>query len=165
MQGNILKSKFTWIITAVVILGIALILLLRSFDSIKPKTASDVRSFLVSSGYCESSEVTLKNMYGVHSLGTVSNNQNITMIIFYECDNGEKDVKDLFDIFYTSLQDPDIFTSEKRGSNYIINEIDRPDKNYMMIVRAGNTLLNVSGPRQGKEEVKKLVSELGYYKE
>ena len=166
MQGNILKSKFTWIISAVVILVTALILLIRSFDSIKPKTTDDVRSFLVSSGYCESSEVQQGNGAGMHTLaGSSKNNPNIDMIVFYRYDKGEKSAKDTFELCYDSFHDLSIITSEKRGSNYTISEVDRADKNYMLVVRADNTMLDISGPRQGKEDVKKLAKELGYYKE
>ena len=35
----------------------------------------------------------------------------------------------------------------------------------MLVVIADNTMLDISGPRQGKEDVKKLAKELGYYKE
>ncbi|WP_044975588.1 hypothetical protein [Ruminococcus sp. HUN007] len=166
MQGNILKSKFTWIITTAVILGVALILLLRSFNSIKLKTTDDVRAFLVSSGYCESSEVQQGNGAGMHTLaGSSKNNSNIDMIVFYRYDKGEKSAKDTFELCYDSFHDPSIITSEKHGANYTISEVDRADKNYMLIVKADNTMISVSGPRQGKEDVKKLVSELGYYKE
>ena len=166
MQGNILKSKFTWIITAVVILATALILLIRSFDSIKPKTTDDVRAFLVSSGYCESSEVQQANGESVHTLvGTSKNNQSIDMIVFYRYDKGDKAAKDTIELYYNAAHDPTIITSEKRGANYTISEVDRADKNYVLLVRAGNTMLEVSGPRQGKEDVKKLAKELGYYKE
>ena len=90
MKERILRSKFTWIITAIVILVTAGILVLRSFDSIKPKTTSEVKSFLVDSGYCDSSEIQGANGAGMHTLAGTAFDRNINMIVFYQYDKGEK---------------------------------------------------------------------------
>ena len=165
MKERILRSKFTWIITAIVILVTAGILVLRSFDSIKPKTTSEVKSFLVDSGYCDSSEIQGANGAGMHTLAGTAFDRNINMIVFYQYDKGEKGARETLDLCYNSFCDSELITSERKGANYVISEIDRSDKNYVLTVKADNTMLNISGPYVGKDAVRKLASELGYFKE
>ena len=138
-----------------VLIVFVMILSCGCFGRLKARNLTEVKAAVTKAGY--------KQEYMSEYQGTTSTMGcmlNRGWIVYF-FDYG-KDKKD-FERFLSMMDLNDIFDT-KHGPNYTIYE-GANNTNYWIYVRVDNTLLQVSGPKRDKEDIKAFVTELGYYKE
>ena len=163
IKERFLKSKLFWIIVSSMMLLLAAILLILSFNRLKPHTSSDVVSSVIDWDYCQSSDINRRYIEGLDLIiGTLNDDWEL---MFYEYVGGERKVaKKLIEA--AAEDDAYIWgeTTEKNGFNYNITET-YSTYDYMLSSRVANTLLYIGGPKEDEDDIKELAIKLGYYKE
>lgn len=153
MDSN--KKKILIISTVAVV---ALILVFVCFSGrMKPHTVESMKECLISMDYYSDNMVGY-SLAGISDMGGLM--KNGWTIFFYDYGKHSRDLDEMITLLEPEL---DSYT-ETKGSNYIIYENEN-QYNYCLIVRVENTLLELFGPKEQKEEIRNFASYLGYYRD